>query len=156
MHCKYLSCLQMCWLLIRIVVTFAPVSKCTHTKEKKWIKNNLWNAHEALTNAWILLFSSNIESFFTFKQAFSRLWWIKSILKHQPVFQNKNTDMFVFKNNLSLFSHINQNFNVLLYKSFKKFPSDTTVTIKDTQPHAHTHTTWTHAHEVTHARIHTK
>lgn len=63
----------MCWLLITIVVTFAPVSKCTPTKGRKWIKSNLQNTHEALTNAWILLFSSNIESFFTFKQTFSAL-----------------------------------------------------------------------------------
>ena len=50
------------------------------------------------------------------------------------------------------FSHINQNFNVLLYKSFNKFPSDTKVTIKDRQPHAHSHhmDTCTRAHACSH------
>lgn len=43
------------------------------------------------------------------------------------------------------FCHINQNFNVLLYKSFNKFPSDTKITIK-LHRRTHTHTTWAHAH----------
>lgn len=41
--------------------------------------------------------------------------------------------MLVFKNNFSLFYHINQNFNVLLYKSFNKKLCCTGV-------HSHTHT----------------
>ena len=60
----------------------------------------------------------------------------------------------MFKNNFSLFCHINQNFNVLLYKSFNKFPSDTKITI---MLHRRTHTTATHAHArtQTHTRRHT-
>lgn len=72
-----------------------------------------------------------------------------------------SSSVLVFKNNFSLFCHINQNFNVLLYKSFNKFPSDTKITI---MLHRRTHTyymdtcTRTHAntHAGTHAHIHTK
>lgn len=58
----------------------------------------------------------------------------------------------VFKNNFSLFCHINQNFNVLLYKSFNKSPSDTKITIMlHRRTHAYTPTTRTHAHTHTHS-----
>lgn len=45
--------------------------------------------------------------------------------------------VLVFKNKFSLFPHINQNCNVLLYKSFNKFPSDTKIT---NMFHRHAHT----------------
>lgn len=65
----------------------------------------------------------------------------------------------MFKNNFFTFCHINQNFNVLLYKSFNKFPSDTKITIK-LHRRTHTHTTRTHARTQTHTHtqscIHTK
>lgn len=47
--------------------------------------------------------------------------------------------VLVFKNKFSLFPHINQNCNVLLYKSFNKFPSDTKIT-NMFHRHAHAHT----------------
>ena len=66
------------------------------------------------------------------------------------------TITLVFKNNFSLFCHINQNFNVLLYKSFNKFPSDTKITIM-LHRRTLTRTTWTHAHTYSHRHtcIHT-
>lgn len=48
--------------------------------------------------------------------------------------------VLVFKNKFSLFPHINQNCNVLLYKSFNKFPSDTKITnMFHRHAHAHAH-----------------
>lgn len=47
--------------------------------------------------------------------------------------------VLVFKNKFSLFPHINQNCNVLLYKSFNKFHSDTKIT-NMFHRHAHAHT----------------
>lgn len=65
--------------------------------------------------------------------------------------------MLVFKNNLSLFfPHINQNFNVLLYKSFNKFPSDTKITIKDTQADTRTVIPQGHMHTQSHMLAYTQ
>lgn len=51
--------------------------------------------------------------------------------------KHKTASTVVFKNNSLYFCHINQNFNVLLYKSFHKFPSDRKITI---MLHRRTHT----------------
>lgn len=64
--------------------------------------------------------------------------------RHFPSIISTPKDILVFKNNLSLFCHINQNFNELLYKSLNKFPSDTKITIK-LHKRTHTRTTWTHS-----------
>lgn len=65
--------------------------------------------------------------------------WIKMI--------TSQTSSVVFKNNSLYFCHINQDFNVLLYKSFHKFSF--------WQKNNH-HVTQAHAHQHTQPHVHTK
>lgn len=71
----------------------------------------------------------------------------------QAIKKDTFSQVLVFKNNFSLFCHINQNFNVLLYKSFNKVPSDTKITI---MLHRRTHDILHgHMHPHKHPRKHT-
>lgn len=84
------------------VVTFAPVSKCTHTKGERE-KNKQINSYEALTTVGNT--ACVIIHFYTLKQYYQNCTKCEGSihLRHQSVCHNKNKDVLVFKNNLYLF-----------------------------------------------------